>query len=207
MPRVGLNSSDVVASAADLADESGIGSVSIAAVAVRLGVKAPALYKHVDSINDLRRRIATLAMTELGDALRDALQGKSGADAIGAFFAVVQSYIAKHPGRYDATTGAEFQGPEDPLFIAAARVIGSIRAVLSGYGIRPDELDHAIRMLRCTIHGYAMFQAANGFQWSNDPDESVAWMIRFFDAGLTAVGKKDRSKLSSPGKHVGKPPQ
>jgi glucoamylase len=31
---------------------------------------------------------------------------------------------------------------------------------------------------------------ANGFQWSNDPDESVAWMIRFFDAGLTAVGHK-----------------
>jgi hypothetical protein len=26
-------------------------------------------------------------------------------------------------------------------------------------------------------------------QWSNDPDESVAWMIRVFDAGLTAVRK------------------
>jgi hypothetical protein len=34
--------------------------------------------------------------------------------------------------------------------------------------------------------GYAMLQAANGFQWSNDPDESITWMIRFFDAGLTA---------------------
>jgi hypothetical protein len=33
-----------------------------------LGVKAPALYKHVDGIDDLRRRIATLTMTELGDA-------------------------------------------------------------------------------------------------------------------------------------------
>jgi AcrR family transcriptional regulator len=188
MPRAGLNTSEVVASAAELADEGGIGSVSLAALAGRLGVKPPALYKHVDGIDDLRRRVATLAMTELGDALRDALQGRSGADAIGAFFKVVQSYIAKHPGRYEATTGAEFQGKDDPLLVAATRVISSIRAVLSGYGIRPDELDHAIRMLRCTIHGYAMLQAANGFQWSNDPDESVAWMIRFFDAGLKAVG-------------------
>jgi hypothetical protein len=40
------------------------------------------------------------------------------------------------------------------------------------------------------IHGYALLQAANAFQWSNDPDESVAWMIRFVDAGLTAVGDK-----------------
>jgi hypothetical protein len=42
-------------------------------------------------------------------------------------------------------------------------------------------------MLRCTVHGYAMLQVANGFQWSNDPDESVTWMIRFFDAGLAAL--------------------
>ena len=188
MPRVGLNTSEVVASGAEFADEAGIGSVSLAALAERLGVKAPALYKHVDGIGDLQHRIATLAMTELGDALRDELQGKSRADAIGALFTTLQSYITEHPGRYDATTGAQFQGNDDPLLAATTRVIDSIRAVLSGYGIQPDELDHAIRMLRCMIHGYALLQAANGFQWSNDPDESVAWMIRFVDTGLTAVG-------------------
>lgn len=188
MPRVGLNAADVVASGAELADEAGMGSVSLTTLAERLGVKAPALYKHVDGIGDLHHRIATLAMTELGDGLRDALQGKSGGDAIGALFTALQSYIAEHPGRYNATTGAQFQGSHDPLLAATTRVIDSIRAVLSGYGIQPDELDHAIRMLRCMIHGYALLQAANAFQWGNDPDESVAWMIRFVDAGLTAVG-------------------
>lgn len=188
MPRVGLNTAEVVAAAAEFADEAGIGSVSLAALAGRLGVKAPALYKHVDGIGDLQHRIATLAMTELGDALRDALQGKSRVDAIGALFTAVQSYIAKHPGRYSATTGAQFLGDDDPLLVAATRVIDSIRAVLSGYGIRPDKLDHAIRMVRCTIHGYAVLQAANAFQWGNDPDESVLWMIQFVDAGLKAFG-------------------
>ena len=188
MPRAGLNTVEVVASGAELADESGIGSVSLAALAERLGVKAPALYKHVDGIGDLQHRIATLAMTEFGDALRDALQGKSGADAIGALFTAIQSYIAEHPGRYYAATSAQLQGRDDPLLAATTRVIDSIRAVLSGYGIQPDELDHAIRMLRCTIHGFTLLQAANAFHWSNDPDESIAWMIRFFDAGLTAVG-------------------
>jgi len=191
MPRAGLNTFKVVASGADLADESGIGSVSLAAIAERLGVKAPALYKHVDSIGDLQHRIATLAMTEAGDALRDALQGKSGADAIGALFTSLQSYIAEHPGRYDATTSAKLQGSDDPLLAATTRWIDSIRAVLSGYGVQPGELDHAVRMLRCMIHGYALLKAADAFQWSNDPDESVVWMIRFVDAGLTAVGDND----------------
>jgi hypothetical protein len=50
------------------------------------------------------------------------------------------------------------------------------------------ETDHAIRALRCVIHGFALLPAANAFQWGTDPDESFAWMIRFVDAGLRAAG-------------------
>ena len=191
MPRAGLNTAAVVEAAAELADEAGLESLSLAALAERLGVKPPALYKHVDGIGDLQHRVATLAMSELADALRDALQGKSGADAVRALFMALRSYIAEHPDRYNATTGAQFGGSDDPLTVAGTRVLGSVRAVLSAYGIRVDERDHAISMLRCLIHGYALLEAANGFQWSNDPDESVAWMIRFVDAGLAAVGGRD----------------
>ena len=190
MPRVGLDTSNVVAAGARLADEVGIGSVSLATLAERLNVKAPALYKHIDGIGDLQHRIATLAMTEVGDALREALQGKSGVDAIRALFEAMHTYIVDHPGRYAATVEARLQGPDDPLLAATTRVIHSIRAVLSGYGIPSEDLDHAIRMLRCTIHGFALLQAADAFHWSNDPVESIAWMIRFFDAGLTAVTRK-----------------
>jgi AcrR family transcriptional regulator len=192
MPRAGLNTAQVVNAGAELADEAGIGAVSFAALAERLGVKPPALYKHVDSIGNLQHRIATLAMTEFGDGLRDALQGQSGVKAVEALFAAVQAYIDKYPGRYAATIGAQFQGPDDPLLAAATRVIDSLRSVLSSYGIQADERDHAIRMLRCTMHGYAVLKASNAFQWSNDPDDSLAWMIRFIDTGLTNVGVLER---------------
>ena len=138
---------------AALADEAGIRAVSLAALAARLGVKAPALYKHVDGIDDLQHRIATQATTEFGDALRDNLQGKSGANAIGALFREFRSYIAAHSGCYAAATNAQLQGRDDPLLAATTRVIDSMRTVVSSYGIRPDELDHAVRMLRCTVHG------------------------------------------------------
>jgi len=191
VPRAGLNTAEVVRAGADLADEVGFGAVSLATLAERLGVKPPALYKHVDGIGDLQHRIATLAMTELGDALREALQGRSRADAIGALFTALQSYIAEHPGRYGATIGAPFLGDDDPLLAAGTRLIDSLRALLSGYGLRPDELDHAIRTLRCLVHGYALLRAGDGFQWDNDPEETVMWMIRFADAGLSALGRPD----------------
>jgi AcrR family transcriptional regulator len=188
VPRAGLNTTEVVRAGADLADEAGIASVTLAVLAARLGVKAPALYKHVDGITDLQRRIATLAMVELGDALREALQGQAGADAIRALFTTVQDYISRHPGRYSATTGVAFLDGDDPLREAGDRIMESCRAAVSSYGIQPDEIDHAIRVLRCTFHGYALLQAGDAFQWANDRDESVAWMIRFVDAGLKEVG-------------------
>ena len=188
MPRAGLNTDQVVAAGAALADEIGFSALSLAGLADRLGVRPPALYKHVDSLADLHRRIATLAMTELADEFRDALQGQAGADALAALFTTLRHYVERHPGRYSATIGARFDGADDPLFVAGLRVINSIRAVLSGYGINPDDLDHAIRSLRCTVHGFAALQSADGFQWSNDPDESFTWMITFADAGLRAIG-------------------
>jgi AcrR family transcriptional regulator len=188
VPRVGLNTADVVTAGAVMADEAGIGAVSLASLAERLGVKPPALYKHVASLGDLQHRIAALAMTELGETLRDALQGKAGSEALAAMFGAMRRYVAEHPGRYSATVGAEFQSQDDPLLAASVRVIRSIGAVLSGYGVAPEQTDHAIRALRCVVHGFALLQSGNAFQWGNDPEESFAWMIRFVDAGLRAMG-------------------
>jgi hypothetical protein len=64
------------------------------------------------------------------------------------------------------------------------------RGQLAGpeYWVVHGETDHATRALRCVIHGFALLQAANAFQWGNDPDESFAWMIRFVEAGLRGMG-------------------
>jgi AcrR family transcriptional regulator len=184
VPRAGLTGDDVVASAAGLADEIGYSGVTMGLLADRLGVRSPSLYKHVSGLADVQHRLATLAMTELGEVIRDAVQGRSGREALAALLTAVRGYVAAHPGRYTATIGAEFAGPGDPLLVASTRVIGSISAVLRGYGIGESEINHAIRTVRSTMHGFAMLEASRGFQWDADPDESFQWMIRFIERGL-----------------------
>jgi AcrR family transcriptional regulator len=184
VPRAGLNGGDVVAAAAGLADEAGYASLTMGLLADRLGVRPPSLYKHVGGLADLQHRVATLAMTELGEVIRDAVQGRSGSDALAALLTAVRDYVAEHPGRYTATVGAESSGPDDLLLAASTRVINSIAAVLRGYGIGEDEMDHAIRTVRSTIHGFAMLEASRGFQWDADPERSFDWMIGFVDRGL-----------------------
>ena len=187
MPRTGLSSADVVTTAAGLADEVGYQQLTMGTVAQRLGIRTPSLYKHVDDLADLQHRVATLATTELGEAIRDAVQGRSGLAALSGLLTATRAYVTAHPGRYTATIGAEFTGPDDPLLVASTRVIDSIAAVLRGYGISDGEMDHAIRTLRCTLHGFAVLHAGRGFQWSGDPDQTFDWMIHFIDRGLRAA--------------------
>jgi AcrR family transcriptional regulator len=184
VPRAGLTKADVVRAGAALADDVGYGNLAMRPLAEKLGVRTPSLYKHVTSLADLQHGIAVLATTELDRAIRDAMHGLSGRDALAAFGRAFRTYVTAHPGRYTATVGAEFAGPEDPLLEPSTRLLDSMAAVLRGYGIPEDQMTHAVRTLRCAFHGFASLQVSQGFQWTGDPEVSFEWMIQFIDRGL-----------------------
>jgi Tetracyclin repressor-like, C-terminal domain len=117
----------------------------------------------------------------------DAVGGAHNRPTIGPFEAMaraLRAYVTAHPGRYSATIGAEFTGFDDPLLREGTRVIELIAAVLRGYGIGENDMVHAIRVVRCTLHGFAVLQATNAFQWSGDIDDSFEALIAFIHRGL-----------------------
>lgn len=186
MPRAGLDPASVTEAGAALADEVGFERLSMGLVAERLGVKTPSLYKHVASQADLAHRIAVLAMTELADAIRDAIQGRSGKEALVAGAHAMRTYVLEHPGRYAAGNTAVVTGPDDPLVPAVGRVLDSWTAMLHGYGLDPGQEIHALRMLRSLLHGFSSLEAIGGFRINTDVDDTFTWMLGFIDQGLKA---------------------
>jgi AcrR family transcriptional regulator len=191
MPRAGLTAADVVQAAAGIADERGYQQLTIGLVAARLGIRAPSVYKHVSGLAELQHQLATRAMAELGDAVATAVAGRAGRDALAGLARACRDYVVAHPGRYAATVGAEFAGPGDPLLAASTRVIELIAAVLRGYDIPEPDLVHAIRTVRCVLHGWCMLQLTNAFQWSGDVERSFEQLISFMDYGLRGAGHTD----------------
>ena len=184
MPRAGLDPAAVAEAGATLADELGFAQLSMGLVAERLGVKTPSLYKHVTSQADLTHRIAVLAANELGDAVGDAVQGRSGSDALVAGAQALRTYVKTHPGRYAAVNSARPTGPDDPFIAASRRAAAPLAAVLRGYGLPPAQETHALRMLRSTLHGFVTLEVSSGFQLETDVDDSFTWMIDLVDRGL-----------------------
>jgi AcrR family transcriptional regulator len=184
MPRAGLGPATVVAAGAALADEVGFASLTMGQLAERVGVRTPSLYKHIANQDDLHRQIAALALAEAADAVGAATQGYAGRDALAAAARAFRDFVLTHPGRYAATIGVEPTGPDDPMAVAGARLLGSFTAVLRAYDIAPDDTVHALRALRSIFHGFGTLQSAHGFQWSADVDESFEWLIALVDRGL-----------------------
>jgi AcrR family transcriptional regulator len=186
VPRAGLDPASVTEAGAVLVDEIGFDRLSMGLLAERLGIKTPSLYKHVANQADLAHRIAVLAMTELADAIRDAIQGRAGREALVAGAHAMRTYVLTHPGRYAAGNAALITGPDDALIAASARVIDSWAAMLHGYGLDPAEEIHALRMLRSLLHGFASLEAVGSFQRNTNVDDSFTWMLSFVDQGLRA---------------------
>jgi AcrR family transcriptional regulator len=171
MPRAGLNTDRVVRAAADLADEEGFDAVTISAVARLFEVKAASLYSHVAGTDDLRTRVALLALEELADLAAAAVAGRAGTDALVAFANVYRNYARTHPGRYDATRLRLDAGTAAAS--AGGRHAAITRAILRGYGLAGDDETHAVRLIGSVLHGYASLELAGSFDHSDPPGDKT----------------------------------
>ncbi|MET9062800.1 WHG domain-containing protein [Streptomyces antibioticus] len=183
MARVGLTTERLVRAGAELADEAGFDEVTVSALARRFDVKVASLYSHVRNSQDLRTRIALLALEEMADRAADALAGRSGKDALTALGNVYRDYARDHPGRYAA---AQIRlDPETAAASAGVRHARMTRALLRGYDLDEPDSTHAVRLLGSVFSGYVGLELGGGFDHSApDSDESWSRILDALDALL-----------------------
>ncbi|GAB1510839.1 TetR-like C-terminal domain-containing protein [Actinophytocola sp. KF-1] len=185
MTRAPLTPATVVAEAADLADADGFDTVTLSAVARRLGVRTPSLYSHVRDREALLDGVTELALGELAARVGAAVAGRAGRDALEAFAAAHRTYAREAPGRWLALQRRA--GDAVVRSDAAREVVALTGAVLRGYPIPADEHVHVIRLLGSTINGYLALERSGNFDHSAPPpEESWPRIVDALDALLRA---------------------
>jgi AcrR family transcriptional regulator len=186
MSRAGLTPRTVITEAAQLADEVGFEHLTLAALAARLGVRVPSLYKHVDGLDAVRKGVTLLAVRELGAALARAAAPAPGRDErakVRALADAYRAYATAHPGRYAATVRAP--GRDDAEHAAATNaVLATVLSVLEKRGLRGEEGIDAARVLRAAAHGFVALEAAGGFGLPRDVERSWQRLLEAVDRGL-----------------------
>jgi AcrR family transcriptional regulator len=180
MARAGLDPDAVVGAAAAIADADGLEAVTLARLAAALNVRTPSLYSHIQSLDDVRRRLAVRGVRGLADALQEAAAGRARRDALHAVAAAYRAYARAHPGCYAALQRASDVAGEP----AAERTVRVADAVVAGYGIAGDDAIHATRAIRAALHGFAALEAQGGFGMAQSVDESFERLVDLLDRGL-----------------------
>ena len=164
----------IVQAGRDILEQDGLAALTMQSVALRVGVRAPSLYKRVDGRDALIQLIAEATLTELAERLDSAGTGFQLADSFRAFgherAAAFQLVMA--PG-----AGIPVARPE--FGVAASAAILRLAERLAG----PDHALEAARTLTAWAVGFIGMELNGGFNLGGDVDD--AWrfgVARIFEA-------------------------
>jgi AcrR family transcriptional regulator len=174
----------IVAAARDFLEEGGLEAVSMAAIAERVGIRPPSLYKHFAARDALLIAVVTEVALDLGRALESAIE-PSAPDEAGRLRALADAYRAYALRSPRATSllfapAAPGIDPSPEANTAAARPVLEVAAALAG----PDGALAAARVLTAFAHGFTSMESAGAFRLGGDVDAAYRTGIEALLAGL-----------------------
>ena len=180
---------EVVAAGRDLLEVGGPDAVTMLAVAERVGVKAPSLYKRVASRDALIAAIASATAQDLGRTLEPLADDPDPAAALRAVARGFRAFAHAHPQATDllfADLPAEARPTaagnlllSEPLIELAGRVAGPAHAL------------EAARLVTAFARGFVSMELAGAFRLGGDVDEAYRYGIDVLVDALAARGRTD----------------
>lgn len=172
----------IVDCAIEVIEAEGLDALTTTNVARRLGVSQPALYAHVANLDEIKERTALRGAAELSERLREAIDDRTGDDALHAIAHAYRDYVRAHPALYLLMLRVRNPGP---YLEETERMAEAVRGVFRSYGLDEAAVRDAHRAFRAAIHGFVHLEA-NGAM-PGDPterDRGFDSFIRLFAAGL-----------------------
>lgn len=152
----------IVAAARDLIDDGGPAKVTMQAVAERVGVRAPSLYKRV------RDRDALLTLVSSEVALDLSARLAAAGDDLTALARAYRTFAHDQPEGFRLILG----GPGDPEVLAQVSA-PVLRACAAAVG--EDHALDAARLLTSWVTGFASMELLGAFRLGGSVDDAFEW--------------------------------
>lgn len=168
----------IVLAASELLENDGLSGLTMQAVAHRVGVRTPSLYKRVQSRDRLIQLVAEATLTEVAARLNTQTDPVQLANTLRAFGherpAAFQLVMA--PGAGTPVAGVEYGA-------AASAAVLRVAGELAG----PDEALEAARLLTAWASGFISMELNGGFNLGGDVDRAWEFGVTRIVAAITAT--------------------
>ncbi|MGW3811916.1 TetR/AcrR family transcriptional regulator [Micromonospora sp. NPDC005113] len=166
---------DIIEAARGILESEGLPRLTMQAVAERVGVRAPSLYKRVRNRDALIQLVAEAVVRDMGEQLSAvASTGDPGRD-LGELARTFRAFAHAHPAGYQlifANSRRETRPSLDALTQASAPAL-RVAADLAG----PEHALEAARMFTAWANGFVSMEYAGAFNLGGDLDEAFEFGI------------------------------
>ena len=183
-----LSRSMVVDAAIETLHDTGLDGLTLTGLADHLGVSQPAMYRHVDGVDDLWRELGLQGRSSLAHALGEAAMGRSGADAVRATARAWRSFATANPDLYAATDRVPCAGDEE-LEAAVERIVEILARSLRGFGLDEATTVEAAGTLRSALHGFVHLEIVDGHPAQHDNDAGFVAMVDMLCVGFEHLSR------------------
>lgn len=162
---------EIVTAGREILEVAGPSGLTMQAVADRVGVRAPSLYKRVRDRDALHAAVATASI----DALTARLEAAG--DDIGALAHTCRGFAQEHPEGFRLMF--TIAAPHDALERSAAPLIRAASAMVG----EEDALD-AARLFTAWATGFLQMELSGAFRLGGDVDRAFEYGLRRLTAGM-----------------------
>jgi AcrR family transcriptional regulator len=180
--RARTSNDDIVAAGRELLEAGGLDAVTMLAVAQRVGVRAPSLYKRFADRGALIGAIGSAALRDLAEELQPSAADPDPASGLIRIASAFRAFAKRNPHAYELLFMNLPQGsrppPEQnahavaPLLQVTERLVGEDRAL------------EAARLVTAFAHGFVSMEITGAFRLGGDVDEAYRYGVGVLVDGL-----------------------
>ncbi|WP_159500042.1 TetR/AcrR family transcriptional regulator [Microbacterium sp. 18062] len=164
----------IVAAAGDLLESGGLAAVTMAAVAEKVGVRAPSLYKRVRNRDELLALVAEAAVADLRVRLAGADGAGDACARLDALARALREFARSRPASYGLVFAPDDIRLDRTQLEAAGAPLFEVVAELAG---REHALE-AARTVTAWATGFISMELNGAFRLGGEVDEAFAYGIR-----------------------------
>jgi AcrR family transcriptional regulator len=183
--RARTSNEHVVAAGRELLEAGGLEAVTMLAVADRVGVRAPSLYKRFADRGALVAAIGASALEDLARGLEPPTQDPDPSNGLRGIAAAFRAFAHRNPRTYEllfmnlppgSRPPAELNVKASaPLLQVAERLVGKERAL------------EAARLVTAFAHGFVSMEITGAFRLGGDVDEAYRYGVDALVDALTST--------------------
>jgi AcrR family transcriptional regulator len=191
--RARTTSADIVTAGRELLEAGGLEAVTMQSVALKVGVRAPSLYKRFADRAALIAAISGAALDDLGAELAGMEETDDPAEGLRAVAHAYRTYAQAHPRTYEllfSNLPPAFRTPADrnerasrPLLTLAQQLVGPERAL------------DAARLLTAFAHGFVSMELNGAFRLGGDVDRAFDYGVGVLVQALADDAQEDDSAM------------